>query len=89
MESAEEDVSSIVVPDYNSKPPNLVKSSLAKPIFSDCLEKGQALKSSDYLSYLANVPRYTVPPPAHSEPIACLFGSDVGPTVPPAFLLDT
>ncbi|MPC56384.1 hypothetical protein E2C01_050344 [Portunus trituberculatus] len=37
----------------------------------------------------ANVPRYTVPPPARSEPIACLFGRDVSPTVPPAFLLDT
>ncbi|MPC42563.1 hypothetical protein E2C01_036186 [Portunus trituberculatus] len=77
-----------------SKPPNLAKS-----LFSDCLEKGQALKFSNFLSYLANVPRYTVPPPAHSEPIvpppahsepiACLFGCDVSPTVGPAFPLDT
>ncbi|MPC94388.1 hypothetical protein E2C01_089555 [Portunus trituberculatus] len=72
-----------------SKPPNLAKSSLAKPLFSECLEKGQALKFSDFLSYLANVPRYTVLPPARSEPIACLFGCDVSPTVLPAFPLDT
>ncbi|MPC74330.1 hypothetical protein E2C01_068687 [Portunus trituberculatus] len=48
---------------------------------------------------VANVPRYTVLPPARSEPIVlpptrsepitCLFGRDVSPTVPPAFLLDT
>ncbi|MPC38955.1 hypothetical protein E2C01_032475 [Portunus trituberculatus] len=71
-----------------SKPPNLAKSSLAKPLFSDCLEKGQVLKFSDFLSYLSNVPRYAVPPPTRSEPIACLFGCDVSPTVPPAFPLN-
>ncbi|MPC40067.1 hypothetical protein E2C01_033620 [Portunus trituberculatus] len=71
------------------KPPNLAKSSLAKPLFSNCLEKGKPLKFNDFLSCLANVPCYTVPPPARSEPTACLFGRDVSPTMPPAIPLIT
>ena len=39
---------------YYSKPPHLANSSLAKSIFSDCLNKGQTLNFSDFLSYLAN-----------------------------------
>ena len=76
-----------------SKPPNLAKSNLAKSVLSDCLEKTQTLKFGDFHSYLAkvasNVPRrYPVPPPARSEPSACLFICDVSPIMPPAFPLD-
>ena len=35
----------------------------------------------------SNVPRYTVPPPGRSEPIARLFGRDVSSTMPLAFPL--